>query len=521
VLVKASKILYVVRTIKPHKAYIFFNANLGDFQLILLHAMFLQKFLIDNIRMLKFLFPIVVVLAFVFVLDSRSLAVEEIYSVNSLFIGIFSNGDALVQHDIKLNSHVNELSIKLLGENITNLSVKNYSSHDLSYYVIVDSNELRIKPQGSQQIRITYLTPTIVDKKDRIWTFSVNSSSIFTVKLPNDAAVTSLGLHPPKLIRRLGEQELLSFDPGKVSIKYILGLVGTKEQAQTAIDSADIDIRGFQSNNPGIHLNGALEILQGAKISLDRGDFANAERLATNSSNFAKKIFQNFELAENRIKIVQDMIKESQKSKIDTIQAQKLISESTLKFSRGNYSEAIDLAGLAQESISAPSNTQENAYFKIAIVIGVVVGVLLSLYYFGKVRFKISNKGKIQLDRPKSILGDTLRRYEGQLGQTGNKALMKDGSASGNQIAKPRMDVGHFNKFVETIIRNYPDLKQEDREVLHFLAEKEGAVFEGEIRTKFLLPKTSVWRLVKRLERLELIEVTKIGGQNLLKLRSP
>ncbi len=83
------------------------------------------------------------------------------------------------------------------------------------------------------------------------------------------------------------------------------------------------------------------------------------------------------------------------------------------------------------------------------------------------------------------------------------------------------MDIAHFNKFVETIIRNCPDLKQEDREVLHFLAEKEGAVFEGEIRTRFLLPKTSVWRLVKRLERLELIEVIKIGGQNLLKLRSP
>jgi len=51
------------------------------------------------------------------------------------------------------------------------------------------------------------------------------------------------------------------------------------------------------------------------------------------------------------------------------------------------------------------------------------------------------------------------------------------------------------------------------------LADKEGAAFEGEIRNKFILPKTSLWRLIKRLEREDMIEVTKIGGQNLIKLK--
>jgi uncharacterized membrane protein len=55
--------------------------------------------------------------------------------------------------------------------------------------------------------------------------------------------------------------------------------------------------------------------------------------------------------------------------------------------------------------------------------------------------------------------------------------------------------------------------------VLQFLAEKEGAAFESEIRGKFLLPKTTIWRLVKRLEREELVEIRKAGGQNLIKLR--
>jgi uncharacterized membrane protein len=72
---------------------------------------------------------------------------------------------------------------------------------------------------------------------------------------------------------------------------------------------------------------------------------------------------------------------------------------------------------------------------------------------------------------------------------------------------------------VEAKLMEYPNLREEDQQVIYFLADKEGSAFESEIRTKFVLPKTSLWRLVKRLERLELIEVTKMAGQNLLKLK--
>jgi uncharacterized membrane protein len=64
-----------------------------------------------------------------------------------------------------------------------------------------------------------------------------------------------------------------------------------------------------------------------------------------------------------------------------------------------------------------------------------------------------------------------------------------------------------------------PYLRNEDKDLLDFLCEKEGSAFESEIRNKFVLPRTSLWRLIKRLEREELVEVRKIGGQNLIKLR--
>jgi uncharacterized membrane protein len=65
-----------------------------------------------------------------------------------------------------------------------------------------------------------------------------------------------------------------------------------------------------------------------------------------------------------------------------------------------------------------------------------------------------------------------------------------------------------------------PHLMKDDREVIQFLAEKGGAAFEAEIRAKFPdMPRTSLWRLVKRLEKLEIVEVKKIGLENQVVLK--
>jgi uncharacterized membrane protein len=72
---------------------------------------------------------------------------------------------------------------------------------------------------------------------------------------------------------------------------------------------------------------------------------------------------------------------------------------------------------------------------------------------------------------------------------------------------------------VTRILEEKPHLRPEDQHVLKYLAENDGAVFESELRTKFQLPKTTIWRLVKRLEREELVEIRKAGGQNLIKLQ--
>ena len=71
---------------------------------------------------------------------------------------------------------------------------------------------------------------------------------------------------------------------------------------------------------------------------------------------------------------------------------------------------------------------------------------------------------------------------------------------------------------VHKILEGKRHLRLEDREAIEFIASAGGEVFEAEIREHFKLPKSTVWRMIKRLEREGLVKVEKVGGQNLVRL---
>jgi uncharacterized membrane protein len=73
---------------------------------------------------------------------------------------------------------------------------------------------------------------------------------------------------------------------------------------------------------------------------------------------------------------------------------------------------------------------------------------------------------------------------------------------------------------IKKVLSRHPDLVKEDIAVIEFLAEKDGKAFEAEIRERFPdMPRTSLWRLVRRLEGLELVEIKRIGLENQVQLK--
>jgi uncharacterized membrane protein len=72
----------------------------------------------------------------------------------------------------------------------------------------------------------------------------------------------------------------------------------------------------------------------------------------------------------------------------------------------------------------------------------------------------------------------------------------------------------------DTIFKLRPDLREDDKELINFISSNGGKALESELRKKFLQPRTTMWRAVKRLERQGIIEIEKKELQNLVKLKS-
>ena len=72
----------------------------------------------------------------------------------------------------------------------------------------------------------------------------------------------------------------------------------------------------------------------------------------------------------------------------------------------------------------------------------------------------------------------------------------------------------------ESIFKAKADLREDDKEIINFLSANGGQAYESELRKKFLQPRTTMWRAVKRLERQGIVDVVEKDLQNLVKLKS-
>ncbi|MGY5149524.1 MAG: MarR family transcriptional regulator [Candidatus Nitrosopumilus sp. bin_68KS] len=72
----------------------------------------------------------------------------------------------------------------------------------------------------------------------------------------------------------------------------------------------------------------------------------------------------------------------------------------------------------------------------------------------------------------------------------------------------------------ERIFNLRPEMREDDKEIIKFISENGGQVLESDLRKKFLQPRTTMWRAVKRLERQGVIEISKKDLQNLVKLKT-
>jgi len=158
------------------------------------------------------------------------------YSISSLFVALFSDGTALIEQDVVLNPSIPNTVVVLYGRSVDGLNVMDYKGKSIGYQSGQQPGEVIINSSGISNARLSYETPDLVNKQGRTWTFSFNSTTGFSLKLPTNSTIIDLGKQFPASVTQIGEQGLLTFHPGHIQISYVIGYLGTEAQSSASIE---------------------------------------------------------------------------------------------------------------------------------------------------------------------------------------------------------------------------------------------------------------------------------------------
>jgi transcription initiation factor IIE alpha subunit len=503
-------------------------------------------FFIPGMLLLIFINAIIPVCA-----QEEEVATEEGQSsTSSLFIALFANGEAVVEYNVGIEDPLaEEMQIKLFGDDIRDLIVVDYEDNVVEFNTGEVPNEIVLNRPNASNLKISYTTSDFLSKDRREWIFNLNSTTSLSVKLPPDSILTDPGENPSIVL--VGDQQILTYEPGNVRFVYIIGTLGTEEQANIVITAAESTIAQINNNYPGIVMTSARDLLQRAIDERDNRRFTEAERLADQANDAAIATSREYVAAQEALANAEAQINSAAAggSGLDNAATMQILQQANNEFAIGNYTEA---RSSAQDAITAlddipaqPEIPLPVMIIAIAVAAAAVAGGIGTMVFFRKRRrTKLVPEIHKANDLPKANINnkDISSRAPAVFRSSNSVAPVKSkqdiveveeqeevpGSMEETTTSIPPMprtisdsqiDSSILLHIVHNILVERPHLRPEDQEVLKFLAEKEGAAFESEIRSKFQIPKTTVWRLVKRLEREELVEIRKAGGQNLIKLR--
>lgn len=486
---------------------------------------------------------------------------KQDYTVDSLFIALLSNGDASVDYNMIIRSAEPIINVTLFGETARNLTLMDYNGTNIRYISTERSDRIRVQAQPQDNIHVTYITPDFVDKQNRNWTFSFFFNDKFLLKFPDNARV--IVMQPQPFLSPTYEQNLWGFGPGDVKVKYVIGPLGTKEEAQASIRFIEAAIEETKTNYNGLVMANISSFVNQTKSLFNEGKYLDAVNYATKTNEVLQDISDSYLLGQDSISQAEIELRNKKVAGYDTLRAEELLATAKSLFSLGHYKNASSTANLASGQVSLQYNSSI-LNFSIVIILAIILVAVAIIFFILRRRLKtrIVNKNlqQLEVEDSKGNLDDSTSQafvhefsFETKPEKSSSPINVLHGSSPDeaeireyvNQVVREVNNV-RADTLEEKVIRGgifssqlnatteksqlgqlvaqmklkKPYLRVEEKELLDFLAEKRGTAFESEVRKKFVLPRTSLWRLVKRLEREELLEVIKIGGQNMIRLRS-
>ena len=163
---------------------------------------------------------------------------QSLGSSRTLDFTIYSDGSTHVFYELETNPLEPEFSTKLFGTTLENLTIIDNNGFLLSYETMGDS--VSIETLGASHISIDYDTHELVSKTGKIWKFSVDPSSEYSLLMPNDSVIVEMNNFPISMEVE-NEQSRLVFTPGQTNISYYISTLASAQVAESISEDSGTD----------------------------------------------------------------------------------------------------------------------------------------------------------------------------------------------------------------------------------------------------------------------------------------
>ena len=400
---------------------------------------------------------------------------EDPSSPEALSLKLYFDGVVDVDYTVAVDPSLPLANVSLFGWTYGSLIVRDGEGLLLEYGV--HPGYLVVYTLGSDMVEIDYSTSDLTNKQGSLWSLSLLAPMSVNIQLPRDATVISLG-PTPLSIRTVDDRTSLTMPPGEVSISYLQGVVGTKDHALAVQKEAEDAVEDF--HDEGYEVEGADTLLQEAEEAIEEGRYVQAEEYSREVKAWIEGVRIDSQEANAALNAAAASISaaedDGRNSALD--QARETLQAAYTSYDEGGYLEARRLA--EQASIIAQLSTTSPWYTGLPIVplLGSIATAPLVAVYLLRKRKNVPIAVPVE-----------------------------------PEPSAPRVDL-------DLILKDYPYLRMDDKEAITLVAENGGGIFASELRSRLGLPKSSCWRMIRRLEGEEVFETKKVGRETFVRISS-
>ena len=397
---------------------------------------------------------------------------------DSLSLTVYRDGYVYIEYTTSVDPKSPTDNITVFGTTFSDMVAVDSAGLPLGFNHA--GNQIQISSLGVNAVKLSYFTQDLTTKDGRFWTLNFTAPEDAAIVLPSEAAVVDFN-QVPSLIDSSKDNIVLMMSAGAIELTYVFDVVGTKEYAQLVLNEAEQTVNQIKSLN--ISVSGAEAVLQQAWEQYNNESYFEAETLGNQAMDQALQTNQTAAQAiDAKSLAVSEIARAEREGRVSNVEeAQSLLAAAENAFSAGNYTQALSLAqeslAKAQTSVSVSSPVKVNSdQFPVLVVSAlalVTFSILASTFFF----IKFSKKKR------------TVREQEKKKILTAERIFKRN------------------------------NLRKEEQEAVRILFEKNGEVLEAELYGRLNLPRTTTWRLVKRLESMGVVEVDKSRRNNIIKLK--